>query len=302
MSRNDVSSSLVLGTVQLGLPYGVANRTGQPDQAVATEIVRTAWENGIREFDTAQDYGVSEAMLGLAFAKLGISAEVKVISKLDPALDHCDPQVMAQALKISLERLGVPSLYGLMLHKESLLGQWPNGLGDILRGFVVSGRVKKLGVSVYSPDSALAALNIAEIDLVQLPSNILDRRFERKNVFQLAAQRGKQVYIRSVFLQGLILMEPKDLPEHLSFARPVLEQIIALSQELGLTRQELALGYLKEIVSEAKLIVGVETPDQVLRNVAGWEKKPAVKIAPMVLKYFGNIDEKIVNPVLWGTR
>jgi len=53
-------SHLVLGTAQLGLPYGIANQTGQPDQVVATAIIREAWNQGIREFDTAQGYGDSE--------------------------------------------------------------------------------------------------------------------------------------------------------------------------------------------------------------------------------------------------
>jgi aryl-alcohol dehydrogenase-like predicted oxidoreductase len=295
------SSSLVLGTVQFGLPYGVANKTGRPDQAMVTDIVRTAWGKGIKEFDTAQDYGISENMLGIAFAKLGISAEAKVISKINPELNHCDPQVMTKALDASLEKLGVPCLFGLMLHKEDLLCQWANGLRDILQGFITLGKVKKLGVSVYSPDRALEALSMKGLDMIQVPSNILDRRFERQGVFELAAKKNRQVYIRSVFLQGLILMEPEDLPNHMSFARPVLNKIKSLSHELNLTRHELALGYLKEKVPEAKLIVGVDTPEQLIENVECWERKPVANLISLVSEYFDHVDEKILNPTLWSS-
>ena len=290
----------MLGTVQFGLPYGIANKIGQPDQATVTDIIRTAWGVGIREFDTAQDYGVSESALGAAFAKIGISAEVKVISKINPELDHRDPKTMADALDASLEKLRVPSLFGLMLHKEDLLCRWPNGLGDILQRFVTLGKVKKLGVSVYSPERALEALSMKGIAMVQVPSNILDRRFERKGVFELAAKKKVLVYIRSVFLQGLILMEPEDLPERMSFARPVLNKIKFLAHKLNLTRHELALGYLKEKVPGAKLVIGVDTPGQLMKDVEYWERKPAANLISLVSECFDQLDEKILNPALWS--
>ena len=296
-----VSSSLVLGTVQFGLPYGVANKTGQPDQSMVTDIIRTAWGKGIREFDTAQDYGISEQVLGIAFSELGIASEAQVISKINPELDHCDPQVMAKAIDASLEKLRVPCLLGLMLHKEDLLCKWKNGLGDILQDFVKSGKVKQLGVSVYSPDKALEALNIKELGMIQVPSNILDRRFERKNIFTLAANKNKLVYIRSIFLQGLILMDPEELPGRMSFAIPVINKIKSLCNDLNLTRHELAIGYLKEKVPGAKLVIGVDNPQQLIKNIESWERKPPGDLNRLVSEYFDKLDENILNPALWSS-
>jgi aryl-alcohol dehydrogenase-like predicted oxidoreductase len=299
--NSQVSSSLVLGTAQFGFPYGIANKAGQPDQAAATNIIGLAWEKGIREFDTAQDYGASEMVLGIAFSSLGISGKVRVISKIDPQIDCCDPKAMVKALDASLGKLGVPCLFGLILHREEMLSRWSNGLGGILQGFVKSGKVKKIGASLYSPDKALEALSIKGLDIIQVPSNILDRRFERQRVFERAAKIKVQTYIRSVFLQGLILMEPEDLPKHMSFAKPVLAKIKSLSHELNLTRQELALGYLKEKIPEAKLIVGVDTSEQLINNIECWKRKPAVNLIALILKYFDQLDEKILNPVLWSS-
>jgi aryl-alcohol dehydrogenase-like predicted oxidoreductase len=294
------TSSLVLGTAQLGFPYGIANKTGQPDQRTVRQIIRTAWDNGIKEFDTAQDYGDSEKVLGVAFAELGILKEAVVLSKINPKFDHCNFLSMSKALDESLDKLAVPCLAGLMLHNEDMLCQWSNGIEDILRGFVTAGKVKNIGVSVYSPEKALEALTIDGIDMIQIPSNLLDRRFEKKGVFELASRKKKQVYIRSVFLQGLILMDSKDLPAHMAFAKPILNKIKMLSQELNLTRHEIALGYLKEKFPKAKLIVGVDTPEQVIENVASWGKKPTNNIIPLVSKYFDQLDEKILNPSLWS--
>jgi aryl-alcohol dehydrogenase-like predicted oxidoreductase len=295
-----LSASLVLGTVQLGLSYGIANKTGRPDQSVVTDIVRTAWEKGVREFDTAQDYGMSEQALGAAFVQLGISKEAKLISKINPELDHGDPSIMKKALGESFEKLRVRCLWGLMLHKEELLCRWSKGLGDILKSFVALGKVEHLGVSVYSPDKALEALHTEGIDMIQVPSNILDRRFEKQGVFELAAKKEKQVYIRSVFLQGLILMDPENLSARMAFARQALRKVKSLSQELNLTRQELAIGYLKLRAPQAKLVIGAETPQQVVENVASWEKNPPEALMPLVLRNFDQLDEKLLNPSLWS--
>lgn len=292
---------LVLGTAQFGFPYGVANKIGQPDQAGVTEIVRAAWDVGIREFDTAQDYGVSEEVLGVAFARLGIATEARVVSKINPEIDHRDLRAMTAALEGTLRKLGVPCLEGLMLHQEGLLARWQEGLGDILKGFVASGKVRRAGVSVYSPGRALEALNIDGLDIVQVPSNILDRRFERQGVFGLACQKKKQIYIRSVFLQGLILMNPEEIPSGLSSGRPVLEKLNALASEFGLTQQELALGYLKAKMPQAKLIIGVDTVQQLMTNVMAWRKKIPAKLQTLVPEMFDAVDEKILNPSMWSS-
>jgi len=206
---------------------------------------------------------------------------------------------MSGALDETLAKLRVPSLYGLMLHDENLLSQWPHGIGDILQSFIASGKIKNAGISVYSPDKALEALHTDDINLVQVPSNILDRRFQKKGVFELAVKKKKQIYIRSVFLQGLILMEPDDLPDHMLFARPVLERIRSLAETLNITRHELALGYLKAKVQEAKLVVGVDTPAQITENLNYWAKKPLANLVAMVEQSFDHMDEKILNPGLW---
>jgi aryl-alcohol dehydrogenase-like predicted oxidoreductase len=291
--------SLVLGTAQLGFNYGIANKTGQPDQATAKAIIQTAWENGIREFDTAQGYGISEQVLGKSLSELGIAKEVLVISKFDPSIDHLNAASMSESLDYSIARLGVPNLYCMMLHREEMLSLWDKGLAEILYGFVSSGRVKHIGISVYLPEKAIQALNTKGIDMVQLPTNILDRRFEKAGVFQLADEKGKKIYIRSVFLQGLILMDLKEVPERMAFAKPVLEKLESLSIDLRLTRKEMALSYVKSEMPDAKVIFGADTPEHVRENLTCWEKNSPLSLVAKVRNLFDNVDEKILNPTLW---
>jgi len=214
-------------------------------------------------------------------------------------LDHLDRNVLSNAVGESLSRLGVPSLYGMMLHKEKMLSAWDNGLSKIFHTFVVSGKIKHIGISVYSPEKAIQALNTDGIDMVQLPTNILDRRFETAGVFQLAEEKKKKIYIRSVFLQGLILMDIGEIPEKMSFVKPVIEKLESISNELKLSRKKLALDYIKSEMPDAKVVFGADTPLHVKENVACWEGELLPSSVDRVKKIFDCVDEKILNPTLW---
>ena len=295
---NDISR-LVLGTAQLGMNYGIANKSGRPDSDLARQIVKTAWEKGIREYDTAQGYGESEKVLGNSIRSLGLGPELKVITKLDPILDHLDEVELELSVKKSIRSLNIRILHGLMLHREGHLLHWEKGLGEIVQGFVKKGLTAKLGVSVYSPEMAMLALKTDGIDMVQLPSNILDRRFEKAGVFDFAEEMGKQVYVRSVFLQGLVLINVEQLPKHMTFALPVLKKIEGVSIDTGLTMKELALGYVKRAYPNAKILFGAETPRQVEENVDMWRRNPQEDFIEQAKELFDDVEERVLNPASW---
>jgi len=291
---------LVLGTAQLGMTYGIANKSGRPDGDLAKQIVKTAWERGIREYDTAQGYGESEKVLGNALRSLGLGSEVRVITKLDPVLDHLNKAALEMSVMKTVCSLNINMLHGLMLHREEYLELWEKGLGETLTGFVMQGLTKHIGASVYSPEKAKLALETDGIDMIQIPSNVLDRRFERAGVFDFAEDMGKQVYVRSVFLQGLVMLNVAQLPENMGFALPVLKKMKALSIDTRLTRQELALGYVKRAYPSAKILFGAETPEQVEENVSMWRKNPQKDFGEQARKLFDDIEERILNPVSWN--
>lgn len=291
---------LVLGTAQLGMPYGIANHTGQPDFETAVSIVKIAWGGGIREFDTAQAYGESEAVLGKALSSLGISKDARIITKLDPKLEPHQGQDIRRAIKRSLERLQLPSLYGLMLHREEWLGHLDRGLEKTLRALVLDGTVQHLGVSLYTPARAVQALESDIFGMIQVPANILDRRFADAGVFNLAAEKGKQVYIRSVFLQGLLLMKPEGLPSHMAFARDTISKVDSLCARHGYTRPKMVLFYIKEKYPHAKIIMGAETPIQLEQNINIWKDNFTSIFEIKEFDSLSIIDERIINPSLWS--
>ena len=290
---------LVLGTAQLGMDYGIANTTGQPVYNTARSIVQEAWESGIREFDTAQAYGQSERILGQIIKDLGVASEARVITKLAPDVDHSDRAALNKALEISMDNLGVESLYGLMLHREDMLDFWETRLEKNLMSIVDSGRVGHVGVSVYSPERAIQALNTEDISIIQIPTNIIDRRFEKAGVFEFADNVGKTIYVRSIFLQGLLLMPPGALPEHMRFAAPILGRLASFAQDVGLHIVGLCMGYINHAFPRTLLVFGAETPGQVRENLKFWNAFWADGLTQRIQTEFQDIGEMILNPSLW---
>lgn len=290
---------LVLGTAQLGMAYGVANWTGQPAPEEARAIVATAWEGGIRNFDTAQGYGDSETVLGNAFRDLGIAGSARVVTKLDPALDPSDGDGIRRSVERSLRLLGVDRLYGLMLHREALLPELETSLGETLAGFLRDGLAERTGVSVYSPEAAMEAIRGGTLNLIQLPANVLDRRFAAAGVFTAAREEGIEVHIRSPFLQGLLLMDEMDVPARLTFARPWISRFDGICRDRGLSRREAALGYLKAAYPGSRIVFGAETARQVLENLEEWKRKVAPAFVSAADKAFTGVEERVINPVLW---
>lgn len=292
-------SHLVLGTAQLGMDYGIANATGQPVYDIAKSIVQEAWRSGICEFDTAQAYGQSEKVLGQIFKNLSIADKVRVITKFAPDVDPLDRTALNRALDISLNNLDVESLYCLMLHREDMLDLWEKGLEENLMDIVDSGKVEYIGISVYSPERAIQALNTKGISKVQVPTNILDRRFEKIGAFELAGNMGKTIYIRSIFLQGLILLSKDQLPKGMQFASKVIEELDILANKLKISKTELALGYLKITKPNTKIVFGAETQLQVETNISIWGKNFYSDMFEELKHSFCSVDEKILNPTLW---
>lgn len=288
---------LVLGSAQLGMPYGINNKIGKPDFFSARDIVKTAFDNGIIRFDTAQAYGDSEEVLGKVFDDFKINSKVKIYSKLNPKLNLSDEFAVRQSVEDSLRKLKIDRLEGLLLHDENGLRFWAQGLGSILQSLVNEGKVKSIGGSFYTPQKASEALDLDGVGLVQVPANIFDRRFEEAGVFKKAGERGKEVFVRSIFLQGLLLAPIDCVPASLSYVLPYLERMEKLAESMKLTRAELSLGYAAQKWPGSFIIFGSESSKQVADNLRTFISKKTLKVDENIFK---GVPENILNPALWS--
>ena len=205
---------VAVGGVQFGMDYGVAGGHRVAPSEVS-RILRMARARGLDTLDTAIVYGNSEEVLGGA----GV-AHWRVVSKLPAVpLDCRDVQAwILGAVRGSLERLRIPSLHGLLLHRSSdLLGESADAVFAGLEECRKLGLAKKVGLSIYDPAELGPVLSKYPCGLVQSPFSVFDRRLRETGWLDRLAKRGVEIHVRSVFLQGLLLLPDSQRPA--AFAR-----------------------------------------------------------------------------------
>jgi len=292
------AARLVLGTAQLGFEYGIANRNGRPDFAAASRILEVAWKGGVRLLDTAQAYGESEDVIA-RFLENHPDMRFGVISKLDPEINASDSDAIEVGVRQCREKFGQP-LSGVLFHDNAALALLNNEARRAMGRCIESGATTAFGISTYTPENFQAALDEDAIHIIQAPFSVLDRRLSESGLLNRAIQSGKKVFLRSVYLQGLLLMEPKDLPPKLAFATGTIERWRNICLQHSLTPLQGALGYIRSRVADAFIVIGCETASQVDENIAainGPELHPDFFAAIEALKAD---DHRTVDPSKWS--
>ena len=284
---------LALGTVQFGLPYGVANKSGQVSRAEAKLMVRLASENGIDTIDTAMAYGESEKCLGEA----GVE-NFKLVTKLPAMPNECLDinSWIHEQVSSSLVRLGVGQIYALLLHKsEDLHG--PNGrkLYGALDSLKEKGLVKKIGLSIYSPNELEALKNDFSFDLVQAPFNLIDQRLLHSGWMQKLKDNGVEIHTRSVFLQGLLLMKEIDIPPKFSPWKHLWKKWHDWLTENNVSALQSSLAFPLSFPEIARVVVGADSHQQLKEII-----KVTSNLLNIDLPNLLSVDENLINPVNWS--
>lgn len=290
---------LALGTVQFGLRYGVANTTGQPAAAEVADILRHAAGVGVEVLDTACLYGDSEAVLGRC---LPVDHRFKIVTKT-PKFAGVDGASAAIALKAafakSSQRLRSPRLYGLLAHDANdLLGTEGDAIWQAMQELQAEKRVIRIGASIYNGGQIDSLLQRYPIDLVQLPLSVLDQRLIQSGHLDLLAERNIEVHVRSVFLQGALLMSPDRLPAHLAGFRPCLEQISVRAAGLGISPLQAALRFVSGLKQVAAVVCGVDSVAQFDQLAAALEHPETALSADEAAACVCS-DTQLLDPSLW---
>lgn len=300
MSRAAASdvTPLTLGTVQLGMDYGLVASSTRPDDAAVEVMLDRAWAAGIRAFDTAPVYGDAETRLGAWIA--ATRRRPFVVSKLAPLPSPLPDDIAAHvgaAIAASLDRLGIDRLDGYLVHRVADI-EIP-GVADALRAAVEAGRIGGFGVSVYAPDELERALAIAGLTMAQIPVSLADQRFARSGALNAAAARGVTVFARSVYLQGVLLLTPEALPPVLAPLAEPLRAFRQLAATAGLAVNALALHAVLDRAPIASAVVGVATPAQLDALLAAWRTTVPRALLDEARVLFAGLPEAVLDIRRW---
>jgi len=283
---------IVLGTAQFGLDYGVANQQGQIQKSKARDILNYAKENGISVLDTAIAYGESEQVLG----ELGVS-EWDIITKIPLIKENRQNYFLSlkETLRSSLQRLNVSNLYGVLLHSpKQLLSTDGERIYRALEEIKTEGLIKKIGISIYDPvDLDILCANF-DFDIVQAPFNIMDRRIINSNWNKKLAEKNIELHVRSIFLQGLLLLPPDKRPNKFSQWSSLWSKWDAWISENNLTPLQSCLHFAMSNLSINKIVVGIDSCAQlkeILESISGEFPEPPDDLQ--------SDDLTLINPFNW---
>jgi len=293
-------SRLTLGTAQFGMPYGIANRTGQPSYESARDIIACAHDGGVNCLDTAACYGVSEAVIGSALHELGLHDKMHIVTKVPavPAgLDSAEAvePYLDRALRSSLERLQLACLPLCLFHLAADAQYL-----DALTAFREKGLIRHVGVSVDTPEEAVAALEQGQTEALQVPFNLLDKRMEGAGVLETAQRRGVVVFARSVYLQGLILMPEDHVIPGLRDILPTRRALAAIAEDAGITLAEMAVRYSLSVPEISSVVIGVDNVEQMRETLELTAKGglPA-DILGHIRAVVPDLEERLIRPHCW---
>ena len=292
-----------LGTVQLGMDYGINNPQGMPGREASFKILDTALQLGVNSLDTAVGYGDSERLIGEWLESVPPAARPLITTKVD-RLDTSSGAALRASLRdsaeVSRKRLGLERIPLLMVHNFEQYAQAPDEVRRAFEELRAEGLIERWGISAYSRHD-YRMLADSGADAVQVPQNVFDWRQITGGGWDALVRSRKIIFVRSVFLQGLVFMEPESLPEQMRHAAPVLRSFCDICREFAMEPAVLALSFALSLPGVSSLVLGCERREQVENNAALIEKAQRLTGAQLerLREVFENVDPRVTDPGTW---
>jgi aryl-alcohol dehydrogenase-like predicted oxidoreductase len=246
----------ILGTANLGSRYGISN-VNHYDRDLSRRVINHALIRDIDTFDTAAEYGFAEELIGeLAH----LNPETKTITKI-PVQENYTYEYVINCLESSLDKLKQEKIYGLMFHDPDIGKK--KEIPEISKKLLDTGKLEHLGFSAYKVEALLDAKEMnPNWTIFQVPENILDRRLKNSLEMIDMAKSSNVIFVRSIFLQGLLLIESTNLPGKFQKYEKIFREFQLFAENMGVNTLDLCLSYASEISWSSGNIVAAASISQ----------------------------------------
>ena len=208
-----------------------------------------------------------------------------------------DLEKVCHSFENSLSRLNQSQVEGILVHHtDDLFVEGGRDFFKCLLNYKHLGKVNKVGISIYSENQLLKALDKFTIDLIQLPVNVLDQRLVKSGILKELKSAGIEIHARSIFLQGLLLLEPIQLENYFTPILPLLKKYHLFLAENDLTPAQGALCFVNQIEEVDHILIGVNNTSQLRENIKNFQ---LVKNQELSFEPFALDNEVMINPGLW---
>ncbi len=247
--------------------------------------------NGIAMLDTAEAYGEAEAVIAAYHRQTG--KRFSIISKFKGQAQ------LEEYTRGKITMLGIDQLYSYMFHNYKDY-EGNTGLINELKDLKEKGLIKKIGISIYTNEELAAVTEDEDIELIQLPFNLLDNNSQRGALLVKAKEMGKEIHVRSVFLQGLFFKDTATFPGKLAPLAPYVEKLQHLAVVHEVPLNQLALNYALAQPYIDKVLIGVDSIEQLRENLhAIWPATPAYRHLFQQVNEIMVEETTLLNPANW---
>ena len=275
-----------IGTVQFGLEYGINNTKGQTTKDEVSKILKRCKEVGIIHIDTAAAYGNAENVLGEVIQSEGLSNSFQITTKYKgDGMNDLYLSTQESHRKLRVEKLHCQMFHSYQDFKNTV---------DLIK----PDSVDKIGVSVYTNEELLDSIKDPKIRAIQCPFNLLDNHSVRGESLTMAKAKGVEIQVRSAFLQGLFFMDRNCLPLALIDLKDPIEKLDKICFENEISMSELALGYCLSKDYIDKVVIGVDSLEQLNLNIEAINT-PLSKLIIDEIDKISVINQKLLNPINW---
>ncbi len=298
-------SALSLGTVELGVEYGIrkSDQSNRPSKNEAIHIIRSAVDMGINLFDTAPNYGTSESLLGEAIgpqADCYIATKVNIPGNNGVQLKGSElKKAVSKSIEQSLRNLKREVIDIVQIHNatEKVIKQ-----GEITEALLKAqedGKVRFIGASVYGESNALSVIHDGSYHVIQAAYSMLDQRLAG-NVLPLARNQKIGVISRSALLKGVLTTRAQWLPDELAALRTASERVVNMFGISWDTLSETALRFCLSSELINTVLVGVNSREELESAVNAVEGNMFNETMLRAAEGLGLDDETLVNPSYWS--
>ena len=282
-------SKLSIGSAQFGMKYGLNNCEGEVNQSEVNHILDLAIKSGITSIDTARAYGNSEKKLG---------------NYLQNSKGQWDVITKISDLNISIENQIIDSTNNLGQKPTTVLAHsydlWVNDIfQDQINEIKEKNSIEKIGLSLYHNEEIEEVLkNFKNVDVIQLPINILDTRLIKNGIIKRIYENGIEIHARSIFLQGMFFLSQEEIKKKFDDVYEAINFLKKIIKDQNINLAEYSLLFVLNLRYISKVIIGIDSKMQLKENIFTINKTidPEIFKTALSLNYD---NEYILNPSKW---
>ena len=282
-----------IGTAQFGKKYGISNKNGKTRKSEIDKILKIAKQQDINSIDTAQNYlNVENTIASYNLNDFKISTK---ISEIDSENIKTNKHYIYNKIIQSIQNLKIKKIDTIFLHNTNdLLSRNGNKYFEDLVRSKKNKLVNKIGITVYSIKEINEIISNFDIDVVQCPFNIFDNRLVESGMYNALVEKKIEIEVRSIFLQGLLLMNAKNIPLQFQSFKKIFKLWFEFLENNQISQLDACINFVKKFKKIKRVIIGVENSNQFVEIIKSFNNNNYIDFPKMSSNQI-----KLINPNLW---